>query len=98
MSLSSVTVNVCGSPTWFVADGEMKIAASTQRFVAGLEFAPVPSVERVRERPETSTDVEAFTVDTPVVDEVSVIVQLPAAPTVRQKAGDVVNEPGPVFE
>ena len=62
------------------------MAASTQRFVAGPEFEPVPSVERVIETPETSTDVEAVTVDTPVVDEVSVIVQLPVAPTVMHMA------------
>ena len=39
MSFSSVTVNVCGWPTSFVAFGVIWILAFTHRFVAGPEFA-----------------------------------------------------------
>ena len=62
MSFCSVTVNVCGWPTSFVAFGVIVILALTQRFVAGPELPPRPFVSRVSETPPTETVVEAFTV------------------------------------
>src|SRR5712691_10641475 len=78
-SFSSVTVKVCGWPISFVASGAIAILASTHVFVAGPEFAAVPSVFRVRETPPTKNVVCALIVVTPVVAEVRLIVQLPLA-------------------
>src|SRR5262249_52426913 len=94
-SFSSVTVNVCGWPTSFVAAGAIGIRALTHVFWAGPELAPVPSVSRWTDRPASDTVVCALTVVCPVVLEVSVIVQEPEVPTVRHGFG-VVNEPGPL--
>ena len=66
VSFSSVTVNVCGAPTRFVADGVIEIRAFTHVLIAGPEFVPVPSVFRVRMTPPTEIVVWALTVVTPV--------------------------------
>ena len=84
MSFCSVTVNVCGWPTTFVAFGAIEIFAFTQRFIAGPEFGATPSVERVSVSPPTETVVDARTAQTPVTAEVSVIEQEPVPPAVVQ--------------
>src|SRR5262249_20739719 len=73
----------------------MSMFASTQVLVAGPELPPTPLVLRVRGTPPTVTVVCADTVEIPVVDEVSVIVQEPVPPAVVHGFG-VVNEPGPL--
>ena len=94
-SFNSVTVNVCDWPTRFVAaDGVIEIFASTNVFVAGAEFPPVPFVLRVKVRPATVGEAEADTTVTPVVFEESVIVQLPVPPDVVHGFAEV-KLPGP---
>ena len=83
MSFSSVTVNVCGWPTSFVAFGAIEIRALTHVLTAGPEFAAgAVRVPRQRDAADRQRRVRADTVVTPVTAEVSVIVQLPVPPTV----------------
>jgi hypothetical protein len=63
-------------------------------FVAGVEFAPTPFVDRVSDTPMTDTVVCALTIVVPAVDETSVIEQLPVPPDVVHGFA-VVNDPGP---
>ena len=73
------------------------IFAFTHRFVAGAEFAPVPSVFRVSETPPTDSVVCALTVVTPVTADVRSIVQFPLA-FVEQDVADTFpfdSVPGP---
>ena len=65
LSLVSVTVNVCGTPTSFVASGAIEICALPHVFWAGLEFRPWPFVVRVTWRPASVTVPEAETTDVP---------------------------------
>ena len=89
-SFSSVTVNVCGAPTSFVALGAIEIRAPTgvHVFVAGPELRAWPFVVRVRETPATETVVLALIVVVPVVGELICTVHEPVPP-------EVVHELGP---
>jgi hypothetical protein len=86
VSFDTVTVKVCGWPTSFVADGEMRIYASTQLLAASLHVEPVQpavmlaavevargSVPVVAANPMFEV---ACTVDVPVTAEVIVTVQV----------------------
>src|SRR3954468_19319013 len=78
MSFESVTVNVCGAPTRFVASGLIAIFASTNVFTAGAEFGATPLVETVNADGVPSVPVqEALPVTFPVEFEVNTIVHLP---------------------
>ena len=70
------------APTSLVAFGAIRIRAFTHVFTAGPEFAPVPSVFRVKGTPPTVTVVCALTVVTPVTAEDRPIVQEPVPPAV----------------
>ncbi len=91
----TVTVNVCGVPTWFVEFGAIVISASTQFLLAlalSLTFAS-PVVRWTVSEPKVYATF-AFTAVFPVVVElVSVTVQLPVASTVVQLAAE--SKPGP---
>src|SRR4051812_3420279 len=66
VSCSTVTVNVCGAPTSFVAFGAIEIRAFTQFFVASeLSPACASPVERVRVTPPTVRVVVAWIVVCP---------------------------------
>ena len=95
VSFMSVTVNVCDWPTRFVALDAIAIFASTHRLVAGPELPPVPFVLRFSVTPATATDVCALTFVTPVIADVSSIVQEPVPPEVVHGFGGV-NPPGPL--
>src|SRR5438046_1586943 len=80
----TVTVNVCGWPTSFVAVGEIAMLASTNVFTAG----PVPpgpagmltvagSVSRVNVTPPTVRVTDALAVTDPEFGDVNVTVQVP---------------------
>src|ERR1700756_2350171 len=64
---STVTVNVCALPTWFVADVPIEIRASTQVFTLEIESAPYPLVATPIETPPTVTVPDAFTSSVPGV-------------------------------
>ena len=90
MSFSSVTVNVCGAPTRFVADGVMRdprVHPPLRR--RARSSAPVPSVFRVRVTPATARVVCALTTVTPVTADVRLIVQEPVPPDVVHGFADV---------
>src|SRR4051794_40477816 len=95
LSFSSVPVKVCGTPISFVAFGEIEMRALAQILFAGLELEPEPLVVRVTVRPPSEVVTLAETTVVPTVDDVSVTVQLPVAPTVVH-GFVVVNEPGPL--
>ena len=89
-------MNVCDWPTWFVASGAIVIFAFTQRLrrrrrSCAPDAVRVPRSARRRRR---TTVVCAETIVTPVVAEVSVIVQLPVPPTVVHGFAEV-KPPGP---
>ena len=93
VSFSSVTVNVCGAFTGFVAFGVIEIRAFTHAFCAsGLSPASPSPVARVNETPATDTVVVALMSVVPVVGELITTVQEPdpAAP-----APGVVQVDGP---
>jgi len=96
VSLSNVTVNVCGWPISFVADGAIEILAATHAFVA---FGPSPTfaspVVLVSKTPPTETVVVACKVVVPAVADVIVTSQVPVAPTVLQFC--VAGVPGPAM-
>jgi hypothetical protein len=94
-SFCNVTVNVCGAPTSFVADGAIEIFAFTHVFVAGPEFAPTPFVSRCSDTPPTERVVCALTVVIPVTFESRLIWQEPVPPAVVHGFA-VVNPPGPL--
>ena len=89
-------VNVCGSPTVFVAtSGEIWMFASTYVLTAFGESPVSPSpVVRVRVCPATMTVVEACTVVTPGTALFSVTEHEPVVPTVVQLDG--LSWPGPL--
>ena len=73
--LLSVTVNVCGAPTSFVASGAIAIFAFTNVFTASPEFGARPSVCTVNAaEPATDNVDDACPVTFPVEFDVNVIV------------------------
>src|SRR2546425_4021389 len=76
----TVTVNVCGVPTSFAADGPIAMDASTNTLVASPEFGAMPLVSTWTEFPAMMTSAEAWPVTTPAEGDVNVTVQVP--PTV----------------
>ena len=83
VSCKTVTVNVCGWPTSFVAFGAMTIAAFTHSLAASaLSPACASPVSRCNETPPTATSVDARTVVCPVAFDVIVNWQSPVVPTV----------------
>src|SRR3990172_11983987 len=79
LSCWTVAVRVWVSLTSFTSEGAMAMEAWTQRLRAGPELGATPLVERVRLTPETLKVVEALMVVNPVVGEVMVTLQVPAA-------------------
>src|SRR5262249_30869760 len=83
MSFWSVTVNVWGAFTSFVAFGAIEIRALTQFFCAStLSPALASFVARLRTTPPTFTDVEARTTVCPVRFDVICTEQEPVPPLV----------------
>src|SRR5262249_37906087 len=96
LSAFTVIVSTWFAPTGFVAvAGLMLMFPSTHVLVAGPELSPAPSVFRDRGMPSTVTEACALTTVAPVVDEVSVIWQLPVPPEVVH-GFEVVKFPGPL--
>jgi hypothetical protein len=72
----------------------MEIFASTQVFVSGPEFPPLPSVRRFNVALPTVSVDDAFTTVTPVTAELSTTEHDPVPPDVVQLGA--LSEPGPL--